>query len=698
MLSTVAFLSGCSKNYDTEIDNLQKQITDNKTAIDALKTAMAKGTMITKVEKTDNGYKLTMSDNTVLTLQNGENGTNGKDAPVPQLRVNAAKNWEMSTDGGATWAEVKDADGNPIADAKSFVLNYVKIDANGYLVIGDKTTSFQYDVTIPEVLILPDQLVALIAVPNSSSPTGFDLATVPMLGYFDKWSVASIQPIGSKTTFAVTKVTLSADAAIDGVEYKTGDVVYSSAGVPVVLNPSKIDASVIPFAFVASLEGGEVYELPVTLAATIGTDQKISTITKAVDPTTAVWTIRLAGAANYSLKGPAQKVALCAKNQNGTHTQSDYVFDITEANGSSPAVTTAVVDAEGYQGEDAVVAPATNIMASTLYAADPADAAKIMVVTEDGRIVEGETGSYTFYTGAYHVVLVPSRTRDLDPDLDAPVSIDLIYECIGLDGTAATPVNVTVTFIDNTPISAQYVVADAFVPSGDDTDDELEITKAEFLAQVFGSNSIAQARFEAKGINFDIVPDAKAAASGVEVAYYLDGVEVPNPATAAAWNKVKITVPQTALFAHQYVPVADAYTFGLTFQMGGNTPPTYTLKANLRFALDGTSPAVTAAWGGSDPVVIAAAAGQTQIALTDIDLSDVNTTPITTTGAVAEFTGLVENADVTLFIDGVNMDEYYLRRKGVAPATDKNVTVTLLGIDAWGKEFSVDVNVTVSSN
>lgn len=149
LATACATFVGC-KDYDSDIKNLQTQIDANAAAIAALKQAIANGSTITGVSPTADGYKITFSDGSSIDLANGKEGAQGltgpqgpvgeagKEAPVPQLRVNAAENREMSVDGGATWAELKDATGNSIADAKTYVADYVEIDENGYIVIAIK--------------------------------------------------------------------------------------------------------------------------------------------------------------------------------------------------------------------------------------------------------------------------------------------------------------------------------------------------------------------------------------------------------------------------------------------------------------------------------------------------------------------------------------------------------------------------------
>ncbi|MEA5046417.1 MAG: PL29 family lyase N-terminal domain-containing protein, partial [Petrimonas sp.] len=148
------------KTVNTDIENLKK-ITD----------ALEKKVSIVSYKEMEDGsgYELTMSNNTKIVLKHGEKGEKG-DKPVmgtkpfgsdnrlywtidgewlldangnkvpatgdkgdkgeqgdkgnkgdkgdpgltPTLRVNTAGNWEMSLDGGTTWQEVKDTDGNPV--------------------------------------------------------------------------------------------------------------------------------------------------------------------------------------------------------------------------------------------------------------------------------------------------------------------------------------------------------------------------------------------------------------------------------------------------------------------------------------------------------------------------------------------------------------------------------------------------------
>ena len=132
-------MSGC-KDYDDDIDSLQQQIDENKTAIADLEKAIESGKWVSSYEATETGYTLTLSDSTKLTITNGkdgaqgaqgETGLTGPEGPVgpqgpqgepgeagatiiPQFGVDAEGYWQYSVDEGKTWIAVTDQEGNKI--------------------------------------------------------------------------------------------------------------------------------------------------------------------------------------------------------------------------------------------------------------------------------------------------------------------------------------------------------------------------------------------------------------------------------------------------------------------------------------------------------------------------------------------------------------------------------------------------------
>ncbi len=75
--STGTFVS--CKDYDEDIDSINKELTDIKSQLAALQTKVDAGKWITGVTTTANGVAITMSDGQTLNITNGKDGQNGKD-------------------------------------------------------------------------------------------------------------------------------------------------------------------------------------------------------------------------------------------------------------------------------------------------------------------------------------------------------------------------------------------------------------------------------------------------------------------------------------------------------------------------------------------------------------------------------------------------------------------------------------------
>ena len=120
-----------------------------------------------------NGYELSLSDGSKLTITNGKDGENGQpglngETVIPKFKVSSDNYWQVSTDDGKTYEYVLDADGNkvnatgkkgeqgepgqpgePGQDASA----NVSINKDGYIVIGDVVTSLKTDTKVPSIVI-----------------------------------------------------------------------------------------------------------------------------------------------------------------------------------------------------------------------------------------------------------------------------------------------------------------------------------------------------------------------------------------------------------------------------------------------------------------------------------------------------------------------------------------------------------------
>ena len=96
MLTSTGTFVSC-KDYDDDIENLQGQIDKNAAAIEAINALIAKGSVITSVDKGNNGITIKLSNGQSYEITNGAdgkagiNGTNGKDADV--WTINAEGFW-----------------------------------------------------------------------------------------------------------------------------------------------------------------------------------------------------------------------------------------------------------------------------------------------------------------------------------------------------------------------------------------------------------------------------------------------------------------------------------------------------------------------------------------------------------------------------------------------------------------------------
>ena len=170
-LSAISYV-GC-KDYDDDIDGLQQQVDANKSKIEEVEAAMKAGKFIVSYTPVANGYELSLSDGSKLTITNGKDGENGQpglngETVIPKFKVSSDNYWQVSTDDGKTYEYVLDADGNkvnatgkkgeqgepgqpgePGQDASA----NVSINKDGYIVIGDVVTSLKTDTKVPSIVI-----------------------------------------------------------------------------------------------------------------------------------------------------------------------------------------------------------------------------------------------------------------------------------------------------------------------------------------------------------------------------------------------------------------------------------------------------------------------------------------------------------------------------------------------------------------
>ena len=156
--STGTFVS--CKDYDDDIDGINKELNDLKTTVASLDSAIKAGKFVQSYSEVAGGYELTFTDGSKITIKNGTNGTNGTDgsAVIPQFRVEG-NYWQYSTDKGTTWIDVKDTEGNKVpakgqdGESGGSNVSWITIDGVEYIKIGDKVTDLKQNNSFPNIVV-----------------------------------------------------------------------------------------------------------------------------------------------------------------------------------------------------------------------------------------------------------------------------------------------------------------------------------------------------------------------------------------------------------------------------------------------------------------------------------------------------------------------------------------------------------------
>ncbi|MDD4656597.1 MAG: PL29 family lyase N-terminal domain-containing protein, partial [Bacteroidales bacterium] len=262
-------LGSCQKDYSDDIDDLQEQINQNKSAIAALNSAIANGKIISGVSTVAGGYEITFSDNSTITIMHGTNGADGDDGDdgavgadgfTPIIGIDADGYWTVITTQGGTPERIKDVDGNEIMAAFSQELG---VD-NGYLTVGGVATTVKYStlvfnsVTNTITVTLEDENGNLVTKTLKVAEDTFlanDLTSV-------------VSPIGitkvligySKVGSALTDVhaTLGQEG-LDFAGVELDEQLKSGGVMPIILNPSNVNTDDYTFEVIKS--NGSLFDL-----------------------------------------------------------------------------------------------------------------------------------------------------------------------------------------------------------------------------------------------------------------------------------------------------------------------------------------------------------------------------------------------------------------------------------------------------
>lgn len=142
-------VSACSKYDDSElwdeINSLDNRVTSIEeqlkllnsdiTTIKSIVAALQDRLYVAKVTTSGDGYTLTFSDGSKITISDGKDGVDGKDAPVINVRYDNGKYyWTQTINGTTTW--LYDTEGNRIpALGTDAITPLLKVDSDNYWIV-----------------------------------------------------------------------------------------------------------------------------------------------------------------------------------------------------------------------------------------------------------------------------------------------------------------------------------------------------------------------------------------------------------------------------------------------------------------------------------------------------------------------------------------------------------------------------------
>lgn len=134
-------------SLEERIASLEDQLSQMNSDISAMSTivnALENQISISKVEETEDGYKITFTDDKVITIKNGQDGN---DAPVISIdKEDGVYYWVQIVNGKKQW--LTDEKGNKIpVTGEQAITPILKVSAKGYWLV-----SYDRGVTFKEIL------------------------------------------------------------------------------------------------------------------------------------------------------------------------------------------------------------------------------------------------------------------------------------------------------------------------------------------------------------------------------------------------------------------------------------------------------------------------------------------------------------------------------------------------------------------
>lgn len=353
LISVASFtVQSCAKDFSEDIDALKAQIAAAQASITSLQSAINAGKLVKTVTTVTNGYTITFSDNTSITITNGATGATGATGSTgatgatgftPIIGIDAQGYWTVIASQGAAATRIL-VGGNPVL-AKVTAQN-LTLGTDNYLYIdGVKTTCYvpniAYNATTRRLMVWVKDPTTGVAT-LYEVPLASDVVLVSdIIGLVPPVSAPSVL-LNYGLVVASTPAQTSAEWTWSGLTL--GQLLYGTAKVPVIVNPA--NATVAGYTFEIITTSGDPIAIQGTLSAgwtgsftqIPSGDNGLYTLT--LNPTAANITSYLA--ASYQTGGLATQLAIRATKDTRSII-SGYQYTVKVQNATQkvlPAATT----------------------------------------------------------------------------------------------------------------------------------------------------------------------------------------------------------------------------------------------------------------------------------------------------------------------------------------------------------------------
>lgn len=266
LISVAAFtVQSCAKDFSEDIDDIKAQLAAAQASITSLQGAINGGKLVKTVTPVTNGYTITFSDNSTITILNGATGpagTPGQTGPAgftPIIGIDAQGYWTVVASQGAAATRIL-VGGQPVL-AKVTAQN-LTLGTDNYLYVDGVKSS----VYIPNIYYNSVDRTLSVWIYTSGTLTEYKLPLANDV-VLQSDIVGLVAPVSAPATLLnygmVTETGATSTAQFGWAGVTANQLLYGSAKVPVIVNPA--NATVAGYTFEIINVNGDPIALQGTL-------------------------------------------------------------------------------------------------------------------------------------------------------------------------------------------------------------------------------------------------------------------------------------------------------------------------------------------------------------------------------------------------------------------------------------------------